>query len=75
MTTVGKVHSQYGVTRLEQRKIGGHVGLGAGVWLYIDILGPKQGLGTIDGQLFSDIDKLAAAVISFSRISFGILIG
>ena len=55
------------VARLEQRHVGGVVGLGAGVGLDVGVLGAEQLLGAVDRQLLGDVDLLAAAVIAAAR--------
>ena len=41
MPAVRQVHAQDGVSRLELREIGGHISLGPGVRLNIDVLGTE----------------------------------
>ena len=43
--------------------------------LYIGVLRPKKFFRALDGQVFGDIDLLAAPVVAFSRIAFRVLIG
>ena len=43
--------------------------------LHVGVVGAKQLLGALDGDVFGDIDKLAAAIIAPARIAFGVLIG
>jgi len=43
--------------------------------LYIGRLSSKNGLGTVNGQLFSHVNKFASAVVTLSRIAFGIFVG
>ena len=63
-------------TRLGNRiVIGGGIGLGTGMGLDVGVFGAKQFFGSIDGQIFRDINKFAAAVIPFLGIALGVLVG
>ena len=42
VAAVGQVHAQDPVARLEDAEVGGHVGLGAGVRLDVDVLGARE---------------------------------
>ena len=42
VAAVGEVHAQDPVARLEDAEVGGHVGLGAGVRLDVDVLGARE---------------------------------
>ena len=57
-----KIEAQDGITGPEYRKINGGVGLGTGMRLYIAIVGTKQFLQAVNGQLFDFINHLASAV-------------
>ncbi|MNN20420.1 hypothetical protein D3C81_1336990 [compost metagenome] len=75
VTTVGQVHAQHGVTRLQQSHVDGAVGLGAGVRLHVGVGGTKQFLGALDGQGFDHVDVLTTAVVTLGRVAFSVLVG
>src|SRR5262249_9166304 len=74
MTAVGEVHAQIAISRFEHSEIDCHVRLCSGMGLNISMIGGKQFLGARNRQGFDFIDELTAAVIPFSRISFGIFV-
>jgi hypothetical protein len=45
------------------------------VRLHIGVIGAKQLLGALDGQLLGLVDILAAAVVALVRVAFGVLVG
>ena len=71
----GETESQNLVSRIDQREIRREVRICARVGLDIDMLGPKELLGSIDRKRFDDIDVFAAAVITLAGIAFRILVG
>ena len=75
MAPVGEIHAQHRISGLQQGKIGGQIGLGAGMGLHVGMFRPKQGAGPLPGQLLHRIHPLAAPVIALARISFRIFIG
>ena len=75
MTAGIQRHSQNRIMRLQQRHIHSGIGLRTGMWLHIDKPGVKQFLRPLNGQIFHHVHKLAAAIITPPRITFGILIG
>ena len=74
MAAVREIHRQDLVARFDGREINGHVRLRAAVRLHVDVLGAEESLGAIDRELLDDIDVFAAAVPTFSRITFGVLV-
>ena len=73
---MGEVHAHDPVARLEHAEVGGHVGLGPGVGLDVDVLGAReQGEGPLLGEPLGDVDVLAAAVVALARQAFGVLVG
>ena len=72
---VRQIQSENRIARLQHRGVGFHVGLRPGMRLHVGMLGAKKLLGAVARQVLDDIGKLAAAVIAFAGISFGILIG
>ena len=75
VTSMRGVHSQNGVSGLEGGKIYRHIGLGAGVRLDVDMIGPEELFGPLDSQGLHDIDKFAPIVVSLSRVTFGVFVG
>jgi hypothetical protein len=74
MPAVREVHPEDRIARLQQREVHGHVRLRARVRLHVGVFGAEQLLGAADRQRFGDVDELAAAVVAFARISFGVLV-
>src|SRR5262249_11988361 len=56
-------------------EVDSHVGRGAAVRLYVDMLGTEELLGPLDGQALDHVDDLAAAVVALARIAFGVFVG
>ncbi len=75
MSSVRKAHAEHRITGLQQCLKHGDVRAGTGVRLNIGKVGTEQGLSALDGQRLRLINKLAAAVISLTRIPFCVLIG
>src|SRR4051794_18933860 len=74
MSARSERHSEDGVTRLEQRDKHGLIGLRAGMRLHIGKAAPEQPLGALDRERLGYIDKFASAVISPTRIAFGVFV-
>ena len=53
----------------------GVIRLGAGVRLYVGVLGTEEFLNPFNSQLFDDIDEFAATIVAATRVTFRILIG
>ena len=62
------------VARLQQRQEHRLVHLRAGIRLHVGEIDAEQLLGALDGELFGDIDELAAAIIALARITLGIFV-
>ena len=60
---------------LEQRLVGGGVGLRAGVRLHVHVLGAEELLRAGDRQLLGHVHVLAAAVVAPARVALGVLVG
>ena len=75
MAAMGQVHAQNGITGLEEGKIDGHIGLGAGMGLDIGVGRPEELLDPAQGQVFRGIHIFAAAVKAPARIPLGVLMG
>lgn len=67
-------HTQNRVTWFESGKVNCLVRLGTRVRLHIGMFRPKQGLGPIDGQPLHDVHIFATAIVTPSRIPFGVFI-
>jgi hypothetical protein len=62
------------VARLEQRKVRGHVRLGARVGLHVRVLGAEEVLRAVDRELLDLVDDLAAAVVAAAGIPLRVLV-
>jgi hypothetical protein len=61
---------------VEHREVGGHVGLGPGVRLHVDVLGAREERdGALLRQRLGDVDILAAAVVALPGQALGVLVG
>ncbi|ENN85865.1 hypothetical protein RHSP_17832 [Rhizobium freirei PRF 81] len=69
-----QVETHESIARLQEREEDGLVHLRTGVRLNVGEVDAEQLLGALDGELFRDIDELAAAVIALARIAFSIFI-
>src|SRR3954466_9019529 len=69
-----EVQAKDGVSWLDDRAIGLHVGRGSGVRLHIGVLGAEELLGAIARKVFDDVGILATTVIALSGIAFGVLV-
>ena len=69
-----QVETQEGVAGLQQGQEHGLVHLAAGIGLHVGKVRAEQFLRALDRQRFGDVDELAAAVIAFAGITFGILV-
>ena len=56
VAAVVEAQAEHGVARLEQRLVGAHVGVGAGVRLHVGVLGVEQRLDAIDGERLDLVD-------------------
>ena len=43
--------------------------------LHVGVIGTEQFLGAVNGQLFNNINVLAATVVALARIALGVLVG
>ena len=75
VAAVGQIHADDRVAGLEQRHIGGEVGLRAGMRLHIGIFCAKELLGAVDGDLLDDVGIFTAAVVAFAGVALGVFIG
>ena len=74
MSAVIQVHSHNRIPRLTDRKLDGQICLSTGMCLYIGIATAKQLFCPLNRQIFHNIHALTATVVSFTRVSFRILI-
>ena len=74
MASVGKIHAQHGIPRLQHCKKYCHVCLGSGMRLNIYIFATKKLFRPVDRKLLDFIHTGAPAVKSFARISLCIFI-
>src|SRR5262245_56850647 len=74
MTAMRKIHAENGVTRLELRKIGRHIGLCTRVRLYIDMLSTKNSLGPLNSELFNHVDVFTTTIVASPGVSFCIFV-
>ena len=75
MAAVREVHAHHRVAGVEHREVDSHVRLRTGVRLHVGMLRAEQLLRAIAGQVFHDVDVLAAAVIALARIALRVFIG
>ncbi len=75
MAAVVEVHAHEGVAAVEAGEEDGHVGLCAAVGLHVGPLGAEELLGALDGDGLALVHHLAAAVVAFAGIAFGIFVG
>src|SRR5579862_5944606 len=75
VAAVREVQTQDGVAGIDDRHVGGSVGLRSGVGLDIDVVGAKELLRPVSSQILDHIGKLAAAVIALAGIALGVLVG
>ena len=75
VAALGQIHAHDGIAYVEQGKVDGQVGLGAGMGLYVGIPGPEQLAGPADSDVLHLVHILAAAVIAVSGVAFGVLVG
>jgi hypothetical protein len=75
VTTVFQRHGKEFVAGLEYSEVDADIGLAAGVGLYVGVVCIEEFFDAVDGELFGVVNMLAAAIVAFSRIPFGIFVG
>ena len=70
-----EAHAEDWVAGLDQGGEDGLVGLAAGGRLDVGELAAEQLLGAVDGEGFDFVHKLAAAIVTLARVTFGVLVG
>ena len=74
MAAFGQTHAHNGVAGLQEGEENSLIGRGTAVRLHVGAVSAKNLPDAVDGQLFGDIDKFAAAVIAFAWVAFCILV-
>ena len=74
MTAVRETHAQDRVARLQERDIHGHVRLGAGMRLDIDVFGTVEAFGAVNGNALDLVDIVAAPIVAGAGIALGIFV-
>src|SRR5437763_4848054 len=74
MAAVSQVQTENGVSGLDDRGVGLHIGLRSGMRLNVGVLGAEELLGTVARQILDDIGVFAATVIAFAWVALGVLI-
>ena len=72
---MSQVETQECVAGLEHCEQHGGVGLCARVRLHVGIFSTEELAHTVDGELFYLVNHLAAAIVTFAWIAFGIFVG
>ena len=75
VAALGQIHAHDGIAHIQQRKVNGQVGLGAGMGLHVGVFGAEQLAGAVNGQLFHLVHILAAAVVAVTGVAFGVFVG
>ena len=75
VAAVVEVEAHDGVAGHESGHEDGLVGLAAGVGLDVDVVAVEEFLGAIAGEVFDDVDELAAAVVAAAGVAFGVFVG
>ena len=75
MSAVIQIHTHNGIAGLQHSELHCHICLCSGMWLYISIITAKQLFRSLDRDGLYNIDTLASAVVTFSRISLRIFVG
>ena len=70
-----EVEPHHGVAGLKDGHHDRHVGLCAGVGLYVGPFRSVDGLDAVDGELFYLVNHLATAVIALARVALGVFVG
>lgn len=70
---MGKIHAHHRIAGLDERQVGGHVGLAAGMGLHVGIVAVKQLHRTVAGKVFHDVHEFAAAIVTLARVPLGVL--
>ena len=71
---MSKIESHECLSRHKDSLQDGGIGLSSGMGLYVRVFCTEQFLDTCNGKTLGLINDLAAAVVPFSGIAFGILV-
>ena len=75
VAAVREIEAENRVAGLQHGRVRRRVGLRAGVRLHVGVLGAKDLLGAVAGQVLHHVGVLAAAVVAAPRVALGIFIG
>ena len=75
VASVRQVQAQDGVARLQNRCVGGHIGLRSCMRLHVRIFGLKELFRPSARQFLDHIGELTSTVIALARIALRILVG
>ena len=75
VSAVREIHAEDGVAGLEDRGVGGLIGLRTGVGLHVGVLGVEELFGAVAGEVLDDVGEFAAAVVALAGVAFGVLVG
>ena len=75
MAAGGQIEAHERIAGLQQREEHRLIGLAARVRLDVGELAAEELRHAVDGELFGDVDELAAAIIAPARISLRVLVG
>ena len=75
MAAVRQIEAHERIAGFQHGEENGHVGLCAGVGLYVGVLGAVQFANTFDGKVLDLIHHLTTAVVTCGRITLRILVG
>jgi len=70
-----KVEPEERVSGLQQRHVSSGIRLRAGVWLHIGVLGAKDLLGAVAGEVLHHVRDLATTVVALAGVALGVLVG
>src|SRR5215218_5178328 len=74
MSAMGEVHGQDLVAWVDERCVGGLVGLASRVGLHVDVLRPEELFRPLDGDVLDLVHLLVAAVVALTRIALSVLV-
>ena len=70
-----QAHTQDGVAGLDERGVGGEVGVGAAVGLDVGKSAAKELACAVAREVLCHVDALATSVVTVARIAFGVFVG
>ena len=75
VASLGEVHAEDGVAGLAEGEEDGEVGVRAAVGLDVRVLRAEELLGPLARDVLDDVDVRTAAVVAFSGVALGVLVG